>query len=163
MTAPTSVAAYHNVARPQIPTLHSKILALLGYGAEYTTSELADKLGRPRDSISPRMAELLRCGAIEQNGTREDPATFTEVIVWRATGKPYEPSKRGPSVAEANAQRGAETIARLIQRYEQQGLKFLPKSHERLMCEQSCAALRSLRYDLEQLGVITKIEMPGVV
>lgn len=67
-----------------------------------TASEISKLLGecgiiRPRDSISPRLAELARFGAIRRAGTRHCTVTGEKTWTWEVTGALPQRRDRKPS------------------------------------------------------------------
>lgn len=70
-------------------SLHARILDELLHRAVrggLTTTELAQALDTPRDSISPRMKDLVKSGLVQDGGGRRVPEGHTRAsIIWERT------------------------------------------------------------------------------
>ena len=68
--------------------MRAKILSLLKeHGGELATFQIAQKLGKGRDVISPHMRPLERLGFIVENGVVLNAETNCESTAWCWTGK----------------------------------------------------------------------------
>jgi hypothetical protein len=84
----TSIEVYHKVVKPMAPGLRRNICEFLVNNPPSTTSEIARALGRPRDSISPRMPELTARDLVEECDVRECDVTHQNAITFTLTGRP---------------------------------------------------------------------------
>lgn len=77
---------------PRLGALHQKITwAIQVSTTGRTTSEIATALNEPRDSISPRMKDLVRAGRVKDSGTTRVPPGHTRAsIVWVLAGDPRD-------------------------------------------------------------------------
>jgi len=91
MIRATSRKVYQKIVNDMAPGLRRKICETLLYGnANLTSSEIAQRLGCPRDSISPRMKELIDRGLVEERGTRDCTVTGQSKITYWLTGQPEQ-------------------------------------------------------------------------
>ena len=77
---------------PRLGALHQRIrLAIQVSVTGLTTSEIATALCEPRDSISPRMKDLVKAGHVTDSGmTRIPPGHTRASIVWALAGDPHD-------------------------------------------------------------------------
>lgn len=81
----TSRLAAESLDENTLSLLRADIMAALRSAPNgLTTSEIADRLGRPRDSISPRMKALVAGGLISNTFTRRAGPSGRGQIVWVA-------------------------------------------------------------------------------
>ena len=83
----TSEAAFEMV-KPKRAARYNTILRVVrSLGGEATCTEIADKIGVERDSVSPRLAELRLLGLVEKTALRRVPRSRpgqrATQIVWR--------------------------------------------------------------------------------
>lgn len=79
----TSRSAYHALSAKKINERHQEALRLCRQHEGATNSEVARAMGVPRDSISPRMAELRHAGLIIDSGRRRcDAGSKRSQIIW---------------------------------------------------------------------------------
>jgi len=108
MTRNTSLEAYYSIVDRMAPGLRQAICRLLlQHNEPMTTSEIAQGLGKPRDSVSPRMKELINRDLVKECGERPCRVTGTNKITFWMTGhqeaKVSNQNKR-PSKAELEAE-----------------------------------------------------------
>lgn len=72
--------AHAAAAAVDASALERLVVTALGQVVNATTKELATSLGRPRDSLSPRMPALVRKGLVRATPIRRDGC-----IVWERT------------------------------------------------------------------------------
>lgn len=98
-TDPATSHGAAEAATGELADLHGRIVRAIATNAEacrdpragLTTTEIAEALSKPRDSISPRMAALVKARIIEDSGERRIPRGHTRPsIVWRAARTPAE-------------------------------------------------------------------------
>jgi DNA-binding MarR family transcriptional regulator len=78
----TSHSAYSSLGRRKISERHQEALRICRMQNGATNSEIARALGLPRDSVSPRVAELRHAGLIIAAGKRCDPGSRRAQLVW---------------------------------------------------------------------------------
>ena len=154
MTHPNSSEAYHGGAKQRAPGLRTQIIVHLFAKPDATTSMLAELIGKPRDTISPRMAELVHGDAVEESGTVVDPVTQARVATWRVTGRPFQPQRRAPSAKD----KAAFMIDEKIRDHMAVGVTFFPGDMRREHELGVAAALKDVRKILRDLGVISEVQ-----
>ena len=127
LSTPTLPAALARATDPQtsheaaaevdVAKLEAVVVARLGHGPA-TTSELSERTGIPRDSLSPRMPSLRRYGLIVDSGQRRRPVDGNgnsygrHQIVWRLRedGEPEAPRKKTTAERLADAEARIERV-----------------------------------------------------
>ncbi len=88
MARETSLAVYHSIVEKMAPGLRRRVCEiLLVHNGCLTSSEIASRLNRPRDSISPRMKELIDRDLIEERAVRSCSVTGHEKITYFLSGR----------------------------------------------------------------------------
>ena len=78
-------------------SIQIRIIHLLKEATEPpTVPEMADELHLPRDSVSPRMKELIRAGCVAEveDGVRKCTITGNNCITWELLSEDYSRSER---------------------------------------------------------------------
>lgn len=89
MTRETSIEAYRAIVDTMAPGLRKDIcIYLLGANAAKTTSEIARALNKPRDSVSPRMQELIDMDLVQEHEEKVCDVTGYNKISFWLTGRP---------------------------------------------------------------------------
>lgn len=83
----TSLEAYWNEIAPSLGTRQKEVLSVLSAGGSWSNNEIAEKLGKPINTITPRIFELRKAGLVEEAGKRLCGVTSRKVIAWRRVQK----------------------------------------------------------------------------
>lgn len=83
--ASTSVTAYYSTAKE---TLREQVRRKIEQLGECTMQDVADKLGKPINTITPRFGELVTKGLIEKTGrTKKNPGSRLPAETYRCITK----------------------------------------------------------------------------
>lgn len=113
----TSLAAWRAIEGRVQRDQHRNICAWLatrGRDEAFSSSEIGFAVGMPRDSISPRMRELVDLDLVEVASVGPCSLTGRNVKQFRLTGRP----PREPVRKISRADRGASVIARVISEWD---------------------------------------------
>jgi len=79
-TDPETSKRARDVIKKRLTGLESAVVDALRHSGDMTTKEIGGCISEPRDTVSPRMAPLVRRGLVEKTKERRDGC-----IVWGAT------------------------------------------------------------------------------
>lgn len=78
----TSLFAYMNEIKPTLGERQKVIYNALRSRLNFTNTELADYLGFPINTVTPRVGELRKLGLVRNAGIRKCKVTGRNVISW---------------------------------------------------------------------------------
>jgi DNA-binding Lrp family transcriptional regulator len=113
-TRRTSAQAYHQIeAEGLLSKLKLAVYQELFHHGPLTAKEVAKRLGAERDSISPRMKELVRLGVVAEAGERFCTVSEREAVAWDVTDALPQASEMAensvkPARGKANSQHATE-------------------------------------------------------
>lgn len=72
-------------------TIRAEVLSFLAAtGSAHTSEQIAAALGRPYESVQPRLSELLALGRVEDSGKRGQSRHGKKIIAWKLKPQPQE-------------------------------------------------------------------------
>ena len=81
----TSLSAYHNEVKPKLGEKQKVVYDLLLKAKRpVCNQEIAQYLGQPINTVTPRMNELVKLGSAEEAFRAIYPVTNRKVIYWKA-------------------------------------------------------------------------------
>lgn len=83
MQQQTSLSAYREIL-PQLGERQAQVYSIIKHNVGRTDLEIARKISRPINSVTPRRNELVKLGLVETMGVVTSPVTGRKVNSWRA-------------------------------------------------------------------------------